>query len=173
MYCTPKIHKQGNPLRPIVDYTGSIGCETSWMLMDILSPLVGNSEYYVKNSRNLVEEIQHIKVEDDEIMISHDVISLFTNAQIPDTLNIIGSRLESDTSLKDRTKLEVKDIMQLLQFIVTTTYFPFQGQLYQQTFGTAMGSSVSPVIVNLYMEWLEEEAMKSVPQNIQPKIWKR
>jgi len=25
MYCTPKIHKRGNPLRPIVDYTGSIG----------------------------------------------------------------------------------------------------------------------------------------------------
>ena len=25
MYCTTKIHKAGNPIRPIVDYTGSIG----------------------------------------------------------------------------------------------------------------------------------------------------
>jgi len=29
MYCTPKVHKQGTPLRPIVDYTGSIGYNTS------------------------------------------------------------------------------------------------------------------------------------------------
>jgi len=29
MYCTPKVHKQGTPLRPIVDYTSSIGYSTS------------------------------------------------------------------------------------------------------------------------------------------------
>ena len=48
MYCTPKIHKENNPLRPIVDYTGSIGYNTSRYLADILGPLVGNTQYYVK-----------------------------------------------------------------------------------------------------------------------------
>ena len=43
MYCTPKIHKTGNLLRPIVAYTGrsSIGYRTSRALADILAPLVG------------------------------------------------------------------------------------------------------------------------------------
>ena len=29
LYCTPKIHKQNTPLRPIVDYTNTIGYSTS------------------------------------------------------------------------------------------------------------------------------------------------
>jgi len=39
--------------------------------------------------------------------------------------------------------------MELLEFVVTTTYFTFWGGIYQQRFGTAMGSLVSPVIANL------------------------
>ena len=42
IYVTPKIHKVGNKVRPIVDYTGSIGYNTtSRALADILTPLVG------------------------------------------------------------------------------------------------------------------------------------
>jgi len=34
MYCTPKIHRTGNQLRPIVDYTGSIGYSSGlWLLL--------------------------------------------------------------------------------------------------------------------------------------------
>ena len=33
MYCSPKTHKEGNPLRPIVDYTGSIGYNTSMNIL--------------------------------------------------------------------------------------------------------------------------------------------
>jgi len=41
MYCTPKKHKQDPPLRPIVDYTGSIDYNTSRYLADILSYVSG------------------------------------------------------------------------------------------------------------------------------------
>ena len=39
IYCTIKIHKQGYPIRPIVDYMGSIAYQTSKELAEILSPL--------------------------------------------------------------------------------------------------------------------------------------
>ena len=51
MYCTPKIYKEGTPLRPIVDYTGSIMSETSRELANILGPLVGLTEHHVMNSK--------------------------------------------------------------------------------------------------------------------------
>ncbi|XP_072043325.1 uncharacterized protein [Amphiura filiformis] len=57
LYCTNKIHKEGNPVRPIVDYTGTIGYETSRELADILAPLVGNSVHHVKNSKQLAEDM--------------------------------------------------------------------------------------------------------------------
>ena len=67
MYCTPKIHKTGNPLRPIVDYTGSIGYRTSRALADIMAPLVGKSDHYLNNSKHLAKEMISVMVEESPI----------------------------------------------------------------------------------------------------------
>jgi len=104
MYCTPKIYKTGNPLRPIVDYTGSIGYMTSRALADILAPLVGKSEHHLNNSKHLAKEMISVMVEEDEMFISHDVVSLFTNTPIDLALQVIREWLEGDTELHTRTK---------------------------------------------------------------------
>ena len=49
----------------------------------------------------------------------------------------------------------------------------FRGQVYQQKFGTAMGSPVSPIVANLFMEDLEQRAMENAPDDLRPKLWKR
>ena len=68
--------------------------------------------------------------------------------------------------------LNVDDILKLLKVIITTIYFSFRGTVYQQKFGTAMGSPVSPVIANLFMEWLEQQATLTAPITCKPKLWK-
>jgi len=173
MYCTPKIHKTGNPLRPIVDYTGSIGYRTSRALADIMAPLVGKSDHYLNNSKHLAKEMISVMVEEDEMFISHDVVSLFTNTLIDLALQVIWERLEGDMELHTRTRLTVEDIMDLLKFIVTTTYFSFRAVIYQQMFGAAMGSPVSPLLANLFLEWLEKQAIAMALVECKPKFWKR
>ena len=42
---------------------------------------------------------------------------------------------------------------------------------FEQLEGAAMGSPVSPVVANLYMEYFEEIALKTSP--VQTKLWKR
>uniref|UniRef100_H3AE75 Uncharacterized protein n=1 Tax=Latimeria chalumnae TaxID=7897 RepID=H3AE75_LATCH len=49
-YGLPKIHKEGNPLRPIVSNIGSPAYALAKYLCDITSPLVNNSTCTVKNS---------------------------------------------------------------------------------------------------------------------------
>ena len=98
---------------------------------------------------------------------------LLTNTQINETLDIIKKRLEDDTALKLRTNLNVHDIMELLKFIVTTTYFSFRGTIYQQKFGTEMGSPASSVITNFFMEWLKQQVILTAPITWKPKLWKR
>ena len=173
VYATPKIHKPNAPLRPIVDYTGSIGYATSRSLSDILSPLVGNTAQHVKNSQHLSEAVSEIFIEENENFLSHDVISLFTNVPIPKALDIVRRRLNEDSTLKNRTKLSVDDIMDLLEFILTTTYMTFRGQIYNQKFGTAMGSPVSPIIANIVMEHLEQLAIATAPIECKPRFFKR
>ena len=63
--------------------------------------------------------------------------------------------------------------MKLLEFILTTTYFVFRDQIYCQKFGTAMGSPVSPMVADIFMEFLEQLAIASVPVECKPKLWKR
>ena len=82
MYCMPKTHKAGNLLRPVVDYTGFIGYRTSQALADILAPLVGKSDHHLNNSKHLAKEMISVMVEESEMLISHDVVSLSTNTPI-------------------------------------------------------------------------------------------
>ena len=63
--------------------------------------------------------------------------------------------------------------MELLKFVLTTTYFVFRGDIYRQKFGAAMGSPVSPITANLFMEWLEQEAIASAPLECKPRFWRR
>ena len=99
LYCLPKIHKRDVPFRPIVDYTGSVGYNTSRYLADILGPLVGQTDSFVKNSQHTASELISLELEED-------------------------------------------DILELLEFVLTTTYFAFRGEIYRQKFGTAMGLSL-------------------------------
>ena len=78
-------------------------------------------------------------------------------------LNIIKDLLVKDHTLKERTVMAVSDIILLLEFCLKNTYFSFQDQFYEQVEGAAMGSPVSPIVANLYMEYLEQKALSTAP----------
>ena len=58
--------------------------------------------------------------------------------------------------------------MELLEFVLTTTYFSFGGQIYRQKFGIAMGSPVSPLVANMFVEHLEQKLLATAPTGGQP-----
>ena len=55
----------------------------------------------------------------------------------------------------------------MLQLYILSWY---DGAIYEQQDGAAMGSPVSAIIANLYIEDFEEQALSSLPTA--PKIWK-
>ena len=90
---------------------------------------------------------------------------------IDPALNIIEDLLKKDHTLKERTVLAVSDIILILEFCLKNTYFSFQDQFYEHVEGAAMGSPVSPIVANLYMEYLEQKALSTVPNP--PRFWCR
>ena len=92
-----------------------------------------------------------------ESLCSYNVSALFPLAPIDPALNIIKDLLEKDDTLWDRTVLSVQNIIELLGFCLHNTYFSFQNQFYEQVEDTAVGSLISPIVANLYMEHLREE----------------
>ena len=86
-------------------------------------------------------------------------------------LEVIKDLLQKDDSWKPRTYLNSSQIITLLEFCLTTTYFKFRGQIYQQYHGCAIGLPVSSIIANLYMENFEVKAI--TPASQPPRIWMR
>ena len=160
-YGLPKIHKPGIPLRPIVSSTCTVKYNTAKELAKILKPLVGMSTHHVQNTRDFVEHLKDVRLRQGECIISYDVTALFTSVPIKPVLNIIQQRLAQEKDLQQRTTMSIKHITNLLEFCLNSTSFVLQGQYYQQIEEAAMGSPLSPIVANIFMENFEEEALET------------
>ena len=145
--------------------------ECASYLADILGKVIGKSEHHILNTEAFVNRVKDLKVEPEEILISYDVSALFTSIPVDSALEAVKIALEEDDSWKEITDLTADQVLQLLDFCLSTTYFVFREQFYQQCGGCAMGSPVSPVIGNLYMKHFEKAALSTSP--VTNKIWLR
>src|SRR5579859_3284631 len=171
IYGLPKIHKQGNPLRPIVSCIDSPCHKLAKYLTEVLNPLVGNTSSFVKDSKHLVDILQEADTDANDIMASYDVESLFTNVPTEETLEILKEKLDNDDNLSSRTPIPKDSVLALTRLCITTTYFQYKDDFYQQKSGMAMGSPLSPLMANMFMEWFEQRAIDTAPKK--PKMWLR
>ena len=103
-------------------------------------------------------------------MVSLNVVSLFTKVPIDKTLAVVRDKLAADLSLEECTCIPIHNLMEMLTFCVETIYFGIGSDTYRQEV-LAMGSPLSPVLANIYMENLEEMAFGST--SLKPSIWLR
>jgi len=125
----------------------------------------------VANSQEFSNEIADINIQDDKTMVSFDLVSLFTAIPVDKAYEYIRKKLEDDSSLHSRTNLDIKDIISLLNFVLSNNYFVYNDTIYKQVHGCAMGSPVSLVVANLCMEEIKKTAINTTP--ISPKFWKQ
>nr|XP_012149152.1 PREDICTED: uncharacterized protein LOC105663622 [Megachile rotundata] len=72
-----------------------------------------------------------------------DVQSLFTNVPIKRSIEIIQDKVP-------------ENLVPLTQHCLNTNYFVFQGTYYEQVSGAAIGSPISPVVADIYMEYVDD-----------------
>ena len=171
IYGLPKIHKPQVLLRPIVLCIGAPSYQLSKHIASIISPLAGKTSSHVLNSKHFAGIMREERVAADEILVSFDVTSLFTNVPTDEAVDVIHRRLLEDEELEERTPLSPDRIAELLRLCLKSTYFSYDGEFYEQREGAAMGSPVSAIVANLYMEFFEELALDSAPSR--PRLWKQ
>ncbi|XP_047525309.1 uncharacterized protein LOC125063126, partial [Pieris napi] len=163
MYGLPKIHKHNNPLRPIVSHIDSPTYKLAKHLVSILSPLRGHTSAHVKDSYHFVETLRDLKLLHNETMVSFDIESLFTNLPLNDCLDIIAKRL--------REQNMSPDYVDIVKHCLTSGYLMWKDEFYVQVDGVAMGSPVSPIVADIFMEDFEERALANTP--VKPRLYKR
>jgi len=135
LYGLPKIHKEGVPLRPIVNNIGAPTYQLAKHLTGLLTHLTGNSAHHVKNSFHFTKIVESLQVQPEDLMVSFDVVSPFTKVPVVDSLSLLSQHFEDS-------------ILALFRYALTSTYFCYDGQFYEQIDEVAMGSPLSPVIAN-------------------------
>ena len=103
-------------------------------------------------------------------MVSFDVTSLYTNIPIFDTLNIIKD-VNNDDQFVRKTAIPQDKFLDLVHLVLTTTWYTFNSQFYQQTDGVAMGGSASSTTAEINMLAYERTALTTALHP--PKVWER
>ena len=97
--------------------------------------------------------------------------SLITNIPLEETLNI-----SCDTLFGNEAKINnfsTNDFEKLLRMALQNSFFNFDGKIYKQTDGVAMGSPLGPSLVNAFLCFLEQIWRNDCPEYFKPVYYGR
>ena len=130
--------------------TNFVGLEYSYLQTNLFT---------VKDSFHFAEEI--VDQQHDLFMGSLDVDSLFTNIPLEKTIEICTNEYfkESET-VEGLSKTEFKE---LLSLATKNSHFIFDGTLYKQIDGMAMGFHLSPILANAFLVYHKKNQLEHCP----------
>ena len=99
-------------------------------------------------------------------MASLDVQSLFTNIPLDETIDICVTELFSSSDTVEG--LSADEFRKLLEIATKESFFLFDNEYYRQIDGVAMGSSLGPVLANMFLRHHEKNWLDSCPTEFKP-----
>ena len=141
-YTSPKIHKENNPGRPVIN---SINCHTSEISRFVdhqLQPLVRKIPSYIKDANDFISKINNFLAPPNSLLVTMDVKSLYTS--IPNNKGIASVKKKYDNY--PRKTIPTKIIATFLALILTLNNIIFNSKFYLQIKGCAMGTICDPFI---------------------------
>jgi len=155
-YGLPKIHKPGYPLRIVVSSVGSPLYDMAKFVHAILSASIKKPYSHVKDAWSFAATLKGTTIEPHEMLVSLDVTALFTN--IPKELVMRGVT-DRWNDIQKNTRLSLEQLLFVLDMILGSTSFVFEGRIYEQIYGSPMGSPLSPILADMVMEDLETNCL--------------
>ena len=99
-------------------------------IANILKAYVKDENNNANNSATFFNYIGNVLIEGDEIKVSFDDISLYTNIH---TLNIIKDYVNNDYQFTRKTAVPQDKFLDLVNYVLTNIWYNSNPQFYQQT----------------------------------------
>ena len=165
MYGLPKVHKPFVPLRPILSMTGSPQYDISKWLVELLRPVLDHySAHCVKDSFTFADKVRSMQSSPGDHLCSFDIVGLFTNVPLKEVIDICAKTLYHEDVLEvPPPTLTEASFRELLEKVTSGVEFSFEGVMYKQIDGVAMGSPLGPILANIFVGYHE--------RRIQPHQW--
>ena len=169
MYGSPKVHKTGTPLRPILSTVNTHNYEMSKYLVSLVQ-CVNNSPFIIKDSFSFVKEVVNFE-NNNYFMASFDVKDLFTSIPIDETIDIILDKVFPGSVLYrgyDRDLLK-----KVLENCTKNNLFLFDNECFQQVDGAPMGGCISPLLADIFLGHYEQTWLNNCPSEFKPIYFRR
>ena len=114
-------------MRPIVPGINSITYHLARHLADLLKLLVGKKRTHIQNSKDHVDKLDLIELEEGEVLTLFDVTILFTSVPGKEVVKMAIQCAERDPTWLNMMLITPEEFGDLLQMVVNTTYFRFNG----------------------------------------------
>ena len=144
-----KLHKQGNPIRPVVNNINAPAYKLAKFLTKTLKEYITlKYQYNVVNSTILAQEL------------TFDIKDLYFNIPTTETLNIAKTMLDTQNN-----RNITQQILQLLNTTLQQNYFTFANKIYQPITGIFMGSPLSNDITEIFLQHQEQTLLRHLTEN--------
>lgn len=159
MYGLIKLHKEGNPCRPVVSYTTAPAYHLAKNINEKFRQVTNfQPKNTVINSIDLAEKLSSLPFNSHSYkLVSFDVSNMFPNIPTRDCIPLIKNTLEKSRI----TPQEQEEYITLFKECLEQNYFTFNNQYYIQNTGLPMGSPLSPLLADIYMNEMEVNLLKS------------
>ena len=138
-YLLPKIHKPGNPGRPIVS---ACSCPTELLALyldHVTAPFVRSLDSYGRDTThmlNIFDSFRFQDVDGQRLIFTMDIKSLYMVIPNEGGLRALQYYLDKREILEPPTDT----LLHMAELVLTLNTFEFNGEYYKQTGGVAMGS---------------------------------
>ena len=152
-YLFQKIHKANNPGRPIVSACDSPPRKKISLYLDLyLKPPTLKVTSYIRDTTDFLQKLKELgQIHKDSLLVTIDVVSLYTNIPNKDGTRATKYALETRQSKEPKTWV----LLRLLHFILIKTAFKFNDKFYELISGTTMGTKCAPSYSILFMDKFE------------------
>jgi hypothetical protein len=168
IYLLIKVHKpKGLCGRPIVPATHWVTTPASVVVDHLLQDVMKKASipWLVKDTKSLVNELERLFIDEgqkDAIFVTADIASLYTNIDTAMGTGLVREFL----FLHDIPVSRIQAIMDLLRFVMNSSFLTFKGTVYHQVDGTAMGTPCAPPYANIVVYMLERRVIQGMRASI-------
>ena len=164
------------PMRPIASAKNTPTEKIDWICSKILNQLLKFIPAHLSSTDELLNDVRSLhNLNNTDVFISLDVISLYQNVPLETALNEVCDFASNYWSLIDNYNLTLEDFDKCIRFITYNYEITFNDKVYLQVGGVPMGTHYAPPFAVIFMNFIESKALTALRNKfyINPLYYKR
>lgn len=160
-YGLPKIHKTGTPMRPITSTKGAPGHHISKTFNLLVNEVFPVTDWHIRDSYHFAKYMKGIEINENDRLVSFDVVSMFSSIPYELVAQILMSRAEL---FEERFNINQEKLDEIIKYCLKDCMFftTPDGTIYKQEDGLPMGSCLSPTMARIVMDVIINKLTQTV-----------